>query len=72
MEFVGSHRYKSLLQDHHQVLILFIFSVLHTTRTRSANPEPLSLEEGTPAEDNSLHAQAYLVPDRMEEVRQAP
>ena len=34
--------------------------------------EPLSLEEGTLAEDNSLLAQAYLVPDRKEEVRQAP
>jgi len=34
--------------------------------------EPLSLEEGTLAEDNSLQAQAYLVLDRREEVRQAP
>ena len=33
--------------------------------------EPLSLEEGTLAEDNSLQAQAYLVLDRREEVRQA-
>ena len=34
--------------------------------------EPLSLEEGTLAEDDSLQAQAYLVLDRREEVRQAP
>ena len=34
--------------------------------------EPLSLEESTLAEDNSLQAQAYLVLDRREEVRQAP
>ena len=31
--------------------------------------EPLSLEESTLAEDNSLQAQAYLVLDRREEVR---
>jgi len=34
--------------------------------------EPLSLEEGTMAEDDSLQVQAYLVLDRREEVRQAP
>ena len=34
--------------------------------------EPLSLEEGTLAEDDSLQIQAYLVLDRREEVRQAP
>ena len=34
--------------------------------------EPLSLEESTLADDNSLQAQAYLVLDRREEVRQAP
>jgi len=34
--------------------------------------EPLSLEEGTLAEDDSLQTQAYLVLDRREEVRQAP
>ena len=33
--------------------------------------EPLSLEEGTLAEDDSLQTQAYLVLDRREEVRQA-
>jgi len=34
--------------------------------------EPLRLEEGTLVEDDSLQAQAYLVLDRREEVRQAP
>ena len=34
--------------------------------------EPLRLEEGTLAEDDSLQIQAYLVLDRREEVRQAP
>ena len=34
--------------------------------------EPLSLEEGTLAEDDSLRTQGYLVLDRREEVRQAP
>ena len=33
--------------------------------------EPLSLEEGTLAEDDSLEAEAHLVLDRSEEVRQA-
>jgi len=33
--------------------------------------EPLSLKEGTLADDDSLQAQAYLVLDRKEEVRQA-
>jgi len=34
--------------------------------------EPLSLEEGTLTEDNSLQTQPDLVLDRREEVRQAP
>ena len=34
--------------------------------------KPLSLGEGTLAEDDSLQIQAYLVLDRREEVRQAP
>ena len=34
--------------------------------------EPLSLEEGTLAEDDSLQTQAYLVLDRREEVKLAP
>ena len=33
--------------------------------------EPLSLEEGTLAEHDSLEAEAHLVLDRSEEVRQA-
>jgi len=49
IEFVRSQRYQSLLQDHHQVLVLFIFSVLHTTRTRSANPPPLWEKNHTPS-----------------------
>ena len=55
--------------DHFDLLEIYFFylglffEIIH---------EPLSLAEGTLAEDDSLQVQAYLLLDRREEVRQAP
>ena len=50
------------------LLFLFFYLVLFFEMIH----EPLSLEEGTLAEDDSQQIQAYLVLDIREEVRQAP